>query len=256
MRRRAFLALLLAPTFTGRSEMPVAYPFNLRTIIRASKSRSQLAAFGIAQPRRGFGYVEPIGTDRPVFWTVQFRFTTAEAAAFKTWFNDDLQEGLLEFTLPIRTEFGTITHTCQFMPDGLLDLRETGEVWEYSAQIMARSLIGATLPSGFDDNPIVAADEGDTTTGWTVNAFGSLSTAGSYLRLTRNASAGTPALRRAPRRPWLARSGASSARPWDRWPAWRSAPSRSGLGTSSPFSSPSSWSVFSLESRRWLKPPS
>ena len=43
-----------------------------------------------------------------------------------------------------------------FMPDGLLDLRETGEVWEYSAQIMARSLIGATLPR-LDSPAAVAA---------------------------------------------------------------------------------------------------
>lgn len=172
--------------------MPVAYPFNLRTIIRTSKSRSQPAAFQIAQPRRGYGYVEPIGTDRPVFWDVTFRFTTAEAATFKTWFDSDLQEGILEFTMPIRTEYGLVTHTCQFMPDGLLDARELGEVWEYRAQIMSRSLIGATLPSGFDDNAIFT-DEGISTTGWSASN-GTMSSASGYVRLTKGATGGTPGL--------------------------------------------------------------
>lgn len=119
--------------------MAVAYPLDLRTIIRSGKARSQPAAFSMSMPRRGYGYAQATGTDTPVFWDVTFKFTQAEAAAFRIWFIYDLERGLQEFTIPIRTEFGLVTHTCRFLPDGLLDCREDGEVWTYTARIMARA---------------------------------------------------------------------------------------------------------------------
>lgn len=120
--------------------MAVPYPLHIRTILRAGKSRTQPARFSVAEPRRGYAYVKPIGTDVPVFWDVEFRFTQDEAIAFKLWFDELIHGGVDEFTLPIRTEFGTITHTCRFMPDGLLPVSEAGQTWGYKATIMARSL--------------------------------------------------------------------------------------------------------------------
>lgn len=128
--------------------MPEAYPLHLRTIQRASKSRSQPASFRMAEPRRGYGYAQAVGTDTPVFWDVQFRFTTAEAAAFQLWFVQRINRGLDEFTLPIRTEFGLVTHTCRFLPDSLLDANEDGQTWVYTAQIMTRAQI---IPTGYSD---------------------------------------------------------------------------------------------------------
>lgn len=120
--------------------MPVAYPLHIRTVLRAGKSRTQPARFSVAEPRRGYAYVKPIGTDVPVFWDVEFRFTQDEAIAFKLWFDELINGGVDEFTLPIRTEFGTITHTCRFLPDGLLPVSEAGQSWGYKATIMARAL--------------------------------------------------------------------------------------------------------------------
>lgn len=128
--------------------MPVAYPLDLRTVIRASKSREQPATFRMVEPRRGYGYAEKSGTDVPVFWTVQFRFTQAEAATFRAWFIYGIDRGVNEWTLPIRTEFGLVTYTVRFLPDSLLPLREDGEVFEYSATIMARAEV---VPDGFSD---------------------------------------------------------------------------------------------------------
>lgn len=122
------------------------FPLDLRTIIRASKSRSQPASFRMAEPRRGYGYVQATGTDTPVFWDVEFRFTRQEAARFQLWFVVLLERGLNDFTMPIRTEFGLVTHTCRFLPDGLLDAREDGDTFSYSAQIMARAQV---IPDGF-----------------------------------------------------------------------------------------------------------
>lgn len=129
--------------------MPAAYPFHLRTILSASKSRSQPAAFRVAEPRRGYGYAQAAGTDTPVFWDVQFRFTASEAAAFQLWFIRSINRGLDEFTMPIRTEFGLVTHVCRFLPDGLLDAAEDGQAWTYQARIMARAQV---IPAAYLDS--------------------------------------------------------------------------------------------------------
>lgn len=90
----------------------------------------------MAEPRRGYSYAQAVGTDTPVFWDVQFRFTQTEAVAFQLWFINKINRGLDEFTLQIRTEFGLVTHTCRFLPDSLLDASEDGQTWMYSAQVM------------------------------------------------------------------------------------------------------------------------
>jgi len=128
--------------------MAVPYPLSLRTVLRASKSRSQPAAFSMSDPRRGAGYAQATGTDVPVFWDVEFMFTQAEASFFQMWFAIALERGLLEFDLPIRTEFGLITHTCRFLPDGLLPATEVGPLWRYKATIMAR---GQIIPADFTE---------------------------------------------------------------------------------------------------------
>lgn len=128
--------------------MPVAYPLGLRTIIQATKRRSNPPAFRALQPRRGLGYNQTIGTEPPVVWDVAFRFTTDEAQVFRLWFERDLQQGVEEFTLPIRTEFGEVEYTCRFLPDSLLQTTEIGEVWEFGASILARAqVVPGSAPS-------------------------------------------------------------------------------------------------------------
>lgn len=129
--------------------MPAAaYPLTLRTVLRASKSRTQPASFRMPMPRRGSGYAQRVGTLPPVLWSVTFRFTREEAQTFMLWFTLTLERGLLEFTLPIRTEFGTITHTCRFVPDRLMETRESGETFDYRATILAAAqVIPGTAPS-------------------------------------------------------------------------------------------------------------
>jgi len=121
--------------------MPVDYPLTLRTILRASKSRTQPASFSMSDPRRGAPYAQAIGTDTPVIWDVTFCFTQPEAVVFQLWFTQIIRRGLDEFSMPIRTEFGLITHTCRFLPDGLLTTTEQGALWSYKATIMARAQI-------------------------------------------------------------------------------------------------------------------
>lgn len=128
--------------------VPVAYPDTLPPLQRASKSRSQPAAFSIAEPRRGYGYAQAVGTDRPVFWDGQFRFGADDAIRYALWLKTVAQDGLQEFTLPIRTEFGLVTHICRFLDDGIGTASEEGGVWTFPVKLMARKLL---IPQEFTD---------------------------------------------------------------------------------------------------------
>jgi hypothetical protein len=144
--------------------MPVAYPTDLRLPLRASKSRSQPAAFNYDRPRRGTGYARPIGSNVPVFWTLTWRLTEAEAVTFLRWFTHDLDRGGLEFALPVRTEFGLSDYTCLFLPDDLMTAREEGALWVYTATVMARELVvpeaGPPPDPFFDDVLLLLMGEG------------------------------------------------------------------------------------------------
>jgi len=128
--------------------MPVAYPIGLRSILKAGKSRTQAAAFSLAEPRRGYGYSQATGTDVPVFWDVSFLFDRIEAITFQMWFRDAINRGVDEFTMPIRTEFGLISHACRFLPDSLIPAQEQGGLFGYSATIMARAQV---IPQAYQD---------------------------------------------------------------------------------------------------------
>jgi len=128
--------------------MPVAYPSTVPRPLKATKSRTQPASFRLTEPRRGYGYVQAIGTDMPVFWDVSWTMTSDQAMAFQLWFDLKLSRGLLEFDMPLRTEFGDVAHTCRFLPDTLLPASQDGQAWAYTAQIMARKLL---RPAGYDD---------------------------------------------------------------------------------------------------------
>lgn len=118
----------------------IAFPSTLPLAL-LQKTRTQPAAFTIAQPRRGYGYVEPTGTDTPAFWDATWRMTAAQAQTFRGWFVYGTNRGVDPFTMQIRTEYGLETFECQFMPDGLLPAKQLGsDLWEYTATIMARTL--------------------------------------------------------------------------------------------------------------------
>lgn len=122
--------------------MPIAaYPSTLPLPL-SGHTREQPATFGFAQPRRGLGYVEPIGTAAPAFWSAKWRFSAAQAQAFRAWFVADIDRGRAPFTLSLRTEFGLVTQEVRFLPESLLPARHLGGgVWEYSATVMARALL-------------------------------------------------------------------------------------------------------------------
>jgi hypothetical protein len=123
-----------------------AYPLGMPTFL-TQKTREQVASFTMAEPRRGYGYAQQVGTDTPVFWNISFRFTSEQAARFMLWFITVINSGADEFTIPIKTEFGVIPHTVRFLPDSLLNTSQDGfDVTTYSATIMAR---GQAVPEAY-----------------------------------------------------------------------------------------------------------
>ncbi len=125
--------------------MPVAYPTSLPGPLRAERLRSRAAAFAVANPRRGTPYIEPTGTDAPTVWALTWRLRDDQAATFVAWFNDALSRGTLEFDIPLRTETGLRQITANFLDANLLDARQEGEVWVYTAQIVSRTGTGPLI---------------------------------------------------------------------------------------------------------------
>lgn len=130
----------------------IAYPVGLPTFLFAGKSRNQPAQFTESNPRRGPAYTQKIGSDMPVFWDVTFRFNEDDAQRFKLWvqLSQYLDNGLNEFILPIKTEFGLVDHTCRFLSTGFLDTQQDSQTsFTYKATIMARKLV---VPQSYLDN--------------------------------------------------------------------------------------------------------
>lgn len=130
----------------------IAYPVGLPTFLFAGKSRTQPAQFTESNPRRGPSYTQKIGSDMPVFWDVTFRFNEDDAQRFKLWvqLSQYLDDGLNEFILPIKTEFGLVDHTCRFLSTGFLDAKQDSQTsFTYNASIMARKLV---VPQEYLDN--------------------------------------------------------------------------------------------------------
>lgn len=122
--------------------MAIPYPTGLPSPL-ATKTRSQSARYAMLSPRRGPAYAQKTGSDVPTQWQVTFRFTEGQAQSFWLWFNSAnyLDGGVVKFNLPLRTEFGIVTHECQFVPDSLLPASSEGNVWTYTAEITARKLV-------------------------------------------------------------------------------------------------------------------
>lgn len=176
--------------------MPAAYPSTLPLAL-LDKTREQPASFQIAQPRRGKGYVEPTGTDVPVFWSLTWRFTEAQAQAFRQWFVYVINRGVDPFTMSIRTEFGIESHECQFLPEGLMPARQIGsDVWEYRATVMASEPSVPAVDQFFADVLLLANGAGLTVDSSsyarTLSSSGSIALSGTYPLNSTNTYAVSP----------------------------------------------------------------
>jgi hypothetical protein len=121
--------------------MPVAYPTTIRPPLRASRTRAQAASFAASDAMMAFAQFQRTGYDQPVAWDLTWRLPTSEAQLFLQWFVYETMRGTVPFTIQLRTEFGLTEYLCHFLPGGLLDSREEGETWVYSASVTARALI-------------------------------------------------------------------------------------------------------------------
>lgn len=126
----------------------IDYPLNLSTVLM-SKSRSQAATFTLYEAKSGAGYVKNTSIDQPVYWDVTFKFSEIDAQRFFAWFRGSLRLGRNTFNMPLRTEFGLVSHVCQFVPNSLLPHSQEGRIHTYTAQIRSEAL---KLPEGIEEN--------------------------------------------------------------------------------------------------------
>lgn len=125
----------------------IDYPATLPSPL-ATKTRSQPARYSMLDPRRGPSYSQKTGTDVSTQWSLTFRFTEHHAQIFWLWYETVIDGGVAKFNLPLRTEFGIVTHECQFVPDSLLPASNDARVWTYTATITARKLV---IPQSYLD---------------------------------------------------------------------------------------------------------
>ena len=136
--------------------MPIVdYPAGLGTVLM-TKSRSQAATFGMAEPKSGPGYTKNTSIDVPVFWDVTFKFSAVDAQRFHAWFIGTLNRGRNQFNMLLSTEFGNVSHVCQFMPDSLLPQSREANIHTYTAQIRSEAI---KYPAGIKDNLDFVASE-------------------------------------------------------------------------------------------------
>ena len=120
--------------------MPIVdYPTGLGTVLM-TKSRNQAATFSMYEPKSGPGYTKNTSVDVPVFWDVTFKFSAADAQRFQAWFIGTLNRGRNQFNMLLSTEFGNVSHVCQFMPDSLLPQSRDASVHTYTAQIRSEAI--------------------------------------------------------------------------------------------------------------------
>jgi len=117
----------------------VDYPTWLGTVLM-TKSRNQAATFSMSEPKSGPGYTKNTSVDVPVFWDVTFKFKASDAQRFQAWFVSTLNRGRNPFNMLLSTEFGNVSHVCQFMPDSLLPQSREANVHTYTAQIRSEAI--------------------------------------------------------------------------------------------------------------------
>lgn len=136
--------------------MPIVdYPTGLGTVLM-TKSRNQAATFSMYEPKSGPGYTKNTSIDVPVFWDVTFKFSAADAQRFHAWFMSALNRGRNKFNMLLSTEFGNVSHVCQFMPDSLLPQSREANVHTYTAQIRSEAI---KYPPFIEDNFDFVASE-------------------------------------------------------------------------------------------------
>ena len=133
----------------------VDYPAGLGTVLM-TKSRSQAATFSMTEPKSGPGYTKNTSVDVPVFWDTTFKFPAKDAQRFHAWFMGALNRGRNKFNMLLSTEFGNVSHVCQFIPDSLLPQSREANIHTYTAQIRSEAI---KYPAGVEENFDLIASE-------------------------------------------------------------------------------------------------
>ena len=128
--------------------MLVPYPTSLPKY--TAKIQEQ-AYTSTSDPVRGMPYIEPKGTDQPVYVTLTWKLTQDQIARLRLWFEvpgpTGLHRGRNSFTVELETEFGMVDHEL-FVESKPVERGRTANVWNWQMECRARKLI---TPQGYID---------------------------------------------------------------------------------------------------------
>lgn len=128
----------------------LTFPPSLRGPVEAGYSRRETERFTTSQPASGAYYYEIVSDDAPMYFTLNFVFTRAEAMVFRAWLRQNNFEILTgaQFEIDLSTEDGITTQIAAFTPSGIPQLSsESGRIVSYNAEIMVQKFNEPSLGS-------------------------------------------------------------------------------------------------------------
>ena len=117
------------------------WPEMLKSCVTNSKSRNEEVGFKFSPLNAGPPFLQVFSDDLPTFWDIQFKFRQDEARIFQMWLHQNkVRTKSPWFDFPIKIEEGLTTQNVRFTryPQAT---GQDGDVYTYSAQIMAREVV-------------------------------------------------------------------------------------------------------------------
>ena len=96
-----------------------AYPSTLPLPLQDGYSIQRQSSDMMLEPVSGLSMVVNQTDDEPSLFSVQWNLDQAAAQVFFDWFENDLNFGELEFTIPLFIEAGVVTQNAVFVADSL-----------------------------------------------------------------------------------------------------------------------------------------
>ncbi len=112
----------------------IVWPTGLRGLLQEGRSQSKVPGYETSDPLYGPAYVRKTTDDTPVMITGSLLFTNNEARAFQKFIRD-INGGLDQFEMPIKSEYGVVNQVCQAMP-GSFNPQYIGGLWRYNISLV------------------------------------------------------------------------------------------------------------------------
>lgn len=133
--------------------IPIDYPLGILPAPLVGKSRSQIENFDLRDNFDGRQISRQVRNTSPVFFDVQFRVQKYQALQFQIWLEN--VSNFEPFTIPLKTEGGTIDHVCQIQNPRSTPQESRGDVYTYSFTLYAEQLNNGLNTATDDEKDLI-----------------------------------------------------------------------------------------------------